>query len=293
MDDDHRLGREGAAWREARQGCPDPDLLAARGSELLDPAIRETLTAHVRACAACAQLADDLDRVAADVSLESAETRVLMRVRQQAASAQPWRWRLAAAAAVLLACAAAVLGVTRSPSTSTTRGAPGVATSGGREAPPPQMAETLQEHIDVAANWTIEAAPVRVPMSSLGTSRSGEATSAGTTLSDALAPYQEGRYAEAIPLLEAVAQREPGSVDAAFYLGVARLLAQHAADAVAPLERAAALAPRGRRAEIAWYEATAEQRSGKTEAARTRLEALCAAASEYRARACAAAQALR
>jgi tetratricopeptide (TPR) repeat protein len=294
MDDDRRLGREGAAWREARQGCPDPDLLAARGSELLDPAIRETLTAHVRACAACAQLAADLDRVAADVSLESAETRVLMRVRQQAASAQPWRWRLAAAAAVLLACAAAVVWVTRSPSTSTMTGAAGVvATSGGPEAPPPHMSGTLQEHVDVAANWTIEAAPVRVPLSSLGTSRSGEATSAGTTLGDALAPYQEGRYAEAIPLLEAVAQREPGSVDAAFYLGVARLLAQHAADAVAPLERAAALAPRGRRAEIAWYEATAEQRSGKTEAARTRLEALCAAASEYRARACAAAQALR
>jgi hypothetical protein len=155
------------------------------------------------------------------------------------------------------------------------------------------MSETLQDRVDVAANWTIEAAPVRVPMTSLGTSRSGEATSAGTTLSDALAPYQEGRYADAIPLLEMVAQREPGSVDAAFYLGVARLLAEHAAEAVAPLERAATLAPRGRRAEIAWYEATAEQRSGKTDAARTRLEALCAEASEYRARACAAAQALR
>jgi hypothetical protein len=292
MEDDSRLRREGAAWREARESCPDPDLLAARGSEFFDPAIREALTAHVRACAACAQLAADLDRVAADVSLGPAEARVLMRVRQQATSAQSGRWRLAAVAAVLLACAATVVWV-RSPSTSMTRGGAGGATSGGTKAPPPQVSETLREHVDVAANWTIEAAPVRVPMSSLGTSRSGEAASSGTTLSDALAPYQEGRYADAIPLLETVAQREPGSVDAAFYLGVARLLSDHAADAVAPLERAATLAPRRRRAEIAWYEATAEQRSGKTDAARTRLQALCAAASEYRARACAAAQALR
>ena len=106
-------------------------------------------------------------------------------------------------------------------------------------------------------------------------------------------PYRDGRYDEAIPLLDEVARAHPDSGDAAFYLGVARVLANHPAEAIAPLERAATLANAGRRAEIEWYRATAEQRSGKTATARARLDALCAAPGEYRARACAAAQALR
>lgn len=284
------LRREGARWRESRDGCPHPDVLAARESELLDPAMRDVLAAHVRRCAACAQFAADLEAVAADVPTDVVESRVFERVRREAAPAPRWQWTLPVAAAVLLACATGVVWWVRMPSGGA--GGRGAMLGGADQPPPPQSQSTPSQPVEVAASWTIEAPPVRVPMSSLGPARSGE-TSASATLAEALAPYQEGRYDEAIPLLERAARLHPDSVDAAFYLGVARLLADHPADAIAPLERAAALALPGRRAEIAWYRATAEQRSGRTDAARARLDALCATASDFRARACAAAQALR
>jgi tetratricopeptide (TPR) repeat protein len=110
---------------------------------------------------------------------------------------------------------------------------------------------------------------------------------------DALASYQAGRYAEAIPALQAVASAHPESGDAALYLGVACLLADRARDSLAPLERASALVDAARRPEVDWYRATAEQRVGQLTAARERLRTLCGAAGEYQQRACAAEQALR
>ena len=287
MEDDGWLRREGARWRDARESCPHPDVLAMRQSELFEPLMRDQLAAHIGMCEACSRLAADLDPVLAAESIEPIEGRILARVRQEAAPTQ--RWRFAAAAAVLLACAAGAVWWMRSPS----NGGEGSSAMNGAATAPPQLSQSAPtEPLEVAASWTIEAPPVRIPMSSLGVSRSGNASSAAS-LVEALAPYQEGRYGDSIPLLEAVARLDPESADAAFYLGVARLLANHPADALPPLERAAALAPPDRHAEIAWYRATAEQRCGKVDAARTRLDARCAAASDYRARACAAGQALR
>ena len=141
--------------------------------------------------------------------------------------------------------------------------------------------------------WTVEALPVRVPLSAVGVSRSAENRAASAAPVDALAPYQAGRYAEAIPALQEVARSHPESGEAALYLGVALLLADRPGDSLAPFERAARQVEAARRADVEWYRATAEQRAGRTSAARDRLAALCAAGGGYQQRACAATQALR
>ena len=143
------------------------------------------------------------------------------------------------------------------------------------------------------ALWNIEPLPVRIPLSSVGATRSATTQDAAAELVDALAPYQAGRYDAAIPALRAVAHAHPDSADAALYLGVSYLLANQAQDAVAPLERARQLAQARRSAEVDWYLATAEQRTGQAAAARDRLKAVCAVAGDYQQRACDAERALR
>lgn len=274
------LRREGGQWRRARTGCPDPDLLLESHSELLEPDVRDALREHVRSCAACARLSADLDAMNLSSPNPAVEAAVLARVRRGGSSSQFWRVPLAAA--LVLGCGAAAAWWMRVPS--------GPAPT----APSARPSATTATASMPVAMWTIEALPVRVPMSSVGVSRSGTAgVDASAALVDALAPYQAGRYAEAIPALQAVAGAHPESGEAALYLGVACLLADRPRDALAPLERAAALVDAPRRPEIDWYRATAEQRVGQLTAARGRLHTLCAVAGEYQQRACAAEQALR
>lgn len=274
------LRREGDQWRRLRTGCPDPDLLLERHSELLEPDVRDALREHVQTCAACARLSADLDAMNLSSPDQAVEAAVLARVRRRASSS-PF-WRLPLAAAVVLGCGAALAWWMRVPSGPTPT------------APAAIPSATTATASTPVAMWTIEALPVRVPISSVGVSRSGAAgADASAALMDALASYQAGRYAEAIPALQAVASAHPESGDAALYLGVACLLADRARDSLAPLERASALVDAARRPEVDWYRATAEQRVGQLTAARERLRTLCGAAGEYQQRACAAEQALR
>jgi hypothetical protein len=280
---DAQLRLDGARVRSARAGCPPPDAILARHSELMEPALRDALARHLGACDACRRFAADLDALeACDTVSREVETRVLARVRARAVP--PPRWRLAVAAAMLLVCAGSVVWWVRSSASSIKQSAAAV-----RPASPPPPVGT-----PVAALWKIDPPAVRLPLSSIGATRSGGGEGAASrALPEALAPYQAGKYAEAIGPLQTVARAHPTSSDAAFYLGAAFLLADRPRDALGPLERAAALGPPTRRAEIDWYRATAEQRAGLPDAARTRLNPLCAGGSEFRARACAAARTLR
>jgi len=112
-------------------------------------------------------------------------------------------------------------------------------------------------------------------------------------LAEALEGYRTARVADSIGPLEKLARTQADSPEVAFYLGVAYLLSNRAPEAIAPLQRARSLADTGRRDEIDWYLATAEQRAGRHDTARTRVQALCEGASEYRDRACAAQALLR
>jgi tetratricopeptide (TPR) repeat protein len=269
--------RQEAAWRLAKSGCPDPDLLLARRSELLDADVRAALDDHIASCDACARLVTDLESMKLDAPDSAIESAVLARVRQ-VGSPTPF-WRLPLAAALVIGCAASIAWWIRTPAVSVS--------------PAPVAPVAPVATVAPMTMWTVEALPVRMPLSAVGVSRSAENRAASAALLDALAPYQAGRYADAVPALQEVARSHPESGEAALYLGVALLLADRPGDALAPLERAARQVESARRADVEWYRATAEQRAGQTSAARDRLAALCAAAGGYQQRACAATQALR
>ena len=297
------LRQEAAAWRLARSGCPDPDLLLARRSELLDADVHAALHDHIASCDACARLVADLESMKLDAPDPAIESAVLARVRQGGSPTKSWRLPLAAA--VVIGCGAAIAWWMRAPAAlipappgvavSTPTGSPSPPGGASAAAPGGAMADkAVDKPVTTAVTmWTVEALPVRVPLSAVGVSRSAENRAASAALVDALAPYQAGRYADAVPALQEVARSHPESGEAALYLGVALLLADQPGDALAPLERAARQVETARRADVEWYRATAEQRAGRTSAARDRLAALCAAAGGYQQRACAATQALR
>jgi hypothetical protein len=281
---DALLRREGSLWREAREGCPHPDLLLARGSELVDADMRRRLDAHVAGCDACARLSagfDDLRLAEPDAAVEQ---RVLARVT--APGTPGWRWLPMAAAVVLVVGAAALWWRMASPSPAT------------------RVASTLQPGamerpsgggtIAPVALWSIDVAPVRLAIGSLDASRGqGSGSQVTPGLIDALAPYQSGDYAAAVQQLARVVQAHPDSTEASFYLGVASLLANRPSEAIAPLGVASRHAAGERRDAVEWYLATAEQRTGQPDAARTRLSALCRATGAFQTRACGALQAMR
>ena len=277
---DGRLRRLGEVLRSERAGCPHPDLLFARRSEVLDAGVRDRLDVHLSTCVACRRLADDVDRIDLATPDAVVEQRVLARVT--GSTRRRHAGLLSLAAALLLASGLAVTWwASRRPTASTPAPV-------ARTQPAPQAAAP------VVALWTVAPAPVSVPLSSLGATRgsAGEASD-GMTLVAALSPYQSGDYAGSIVRLLPVVKDFPMSGEAHFYLGVSELMAGHPDAAVASLERASQLLPMARRPEAEWFRATAEQRVGLIEPARARLRALCAHAGSHQAQACAAEASLK
>jgi tetratricopeptide (TPR) repeat protein len=283
-EQDARLRREGDLARTARSGCPDPDLLVARRSEVLEGDVRERLARHLTTCEACRRLAADFDALALDQVDAVVELRVANRVLAPAAGR--WRPWLRAAAVLLVASGVAAAWWVGRP-----RSVPEVVvTEHGPQLPAPQSAPPSS----VAALWAIEPAPVRLALSSLGEHRGDPAAGPdGLALVEALKPYQARRYEEAARRLAAVTRDRPASGEAHFYLGVAQLLTEQPDLAAASLDRAAQTLPASRRLEVAWYQATAEQRAGRPDAARAHLQKVCAAPGAYQAAACAAQSQLR
>ncbi len=281
---DALLRQEGALWLEAREGCPHPDLLMARGSELVDEDTRRRLDAHIAGCDACVRLSAGLAELRLSEPDAAMEQRVLGRVTSTGMPIR--RWLPMAAAVALVAGAGALWWRVASP-TPTVQPAP-MPTSAS--AGPPTGGATLAP----IALWRIDVAPVRLSIASLDASRGQRGGSdVPSGLIEALAPYQSGDYEAAVAQLTRVAQAHPDSPDASFYLGVAALLANRPSEAIAPLGVAAQRAVGERRDAVEWYLATAEQRTGHADAARARLAPLCRATGAFQSRACDAMQALR
>ena len=286
------LRREGQAARGGRDGCPHPDALLARRSEFVAPDTRQRIEAHVAGCDACARLVAGFDQLHLDEADPSTAARVLERVIAPPSS--PVRWMLPMAAGIALRVGATLWWRVAAPHSA----APQVAADkpGAPVAPAAPVAPTAPvAPAAPVALWTIDPFPVKLAMSSLDASR-GASQSAGAPsrdLVDALLTYQHGEYAKAAEQLTAVTRAHPESSDAWLYLGVAQLMADRPADAIAPLERAARGAVGERKGAVDWYLATAEQRTGRADEARARVETLCRGTNPFRAQACAAQQALR
>jgi hypothetical protein len=278
-----RLRSEGERLRASRAGCPSPDLLVARATGALEPAIQSGIDAHLGSCVACRRLAADID--ALDLAAAEPATRERVRMRVFARRARrPWLLPVAAAAALASAVALAWRVWPAA-----TPAAPEVLP----EATVGSPAASAAAPTPVVALWEIAPAPVRVPLSSLAPTRSGESAPAGAGLIEALGLYQAGDYARAIERLSEWVRVSPSSGDGHFYLGVSQLLAGRPSDAIAPLTAARTLLPAARWREADWYLATAQQRSGDHGGARTRLEPLCRVDGPYRTNACSAEVLLR
>jgi hypothetical protein len=278
---ERRLSREGEAWRAERVGCPHPDLLLGRSSDALDAGVRTRLTQHLTECPHCSRLVGDLEQLDLDEPDRTMEDRVLSRITSSR-RVGAGRW-IALAAGISI-----VLGVAATWWWARSAGRPDatVATASGGNSQKPLSA-------DIPVLWAIEPPAVRVPLSSLEASRSGEHSGESTALLDALGPYQQGDFHATVAPLERVVRDHPQNADAALYLGVSYLMTARPAAALGPLGRALERAGPDRRREIAWYLATAEQRAGRIPESRSRLAALCAQAGPYQSRACAAEAALK
>jgi TolA-binding protein len=286
---DERLRREGAAWRGERLSCPPPDLVMMHGSEALPDDVRARLEQHLETCDACRRLARSFDE-AARGSEGDVERRVFERVKR-GTGWTPSRG-LMLAAGFLLAGGLAALWWVRS----------GATNSNHVAASPPSLSSPTTSPAPVAtapsnqvALWVITPATVRIPLSSLEATRGSDGVAAerSRALLAALEPYQSGEYGAATSRLEAFVQQYPFAADGFLYLGVSYLMAERPVEAVAPLQRAAALKPEGERREVDWYLAAADQRSGRLSDAKTLLAGVCQAPGAYQANACAAVATLR
>jgi tetratricopeptide (TPR) repeat protein len=253
------------------------------GSEALPDEVSVRVEQHLTTCDACQRLAQSFDE-AERGSEADVERRVFARVNRHAGWT-PGR-ALGLAAGVLLACGLAAFWLVRSgarPAEHASSNAPpsGTAATSTPGAAAPSVYVSL---------WTITPPPVRIPLSSLEATRGPDAVAAerGRALLAALEPYQSGDYRAATSRLEAFVRQYPAAADGFLYLGVSYLMAERPAEAIATLERAAALKPEAERREADWYRAAAEQRSGRLSDARARLSALCQRPGAYQANACAA-----
>jgi hypothetical protein len=107
-------------------------------------------------------------------------------------------------------------------------------------------------------------------------------------LKPGLDAYRRDDYATANRELTALASRYPGTIEILFHQGVSRLFLDDYTGAIAAFEAADAVGDATFAADVSWYRAVAEQRSGNVAQARTRLETICGARGRDAARACTA-----
>lgn len=267
-------GGDEGPWMEkwqARTGCPPPELLLpAREGSILPGGLEAAVRAHVAGCRLCAELAAVLDEIEAQPS-DLEMQRINRRLQhERRATGRSWRVPLAAAAAVFaIAGAGYFLKSMESPATSPA--------SEQTSAPPAVRVPVL----------ALNAPPILLPPESL-TLRGEQPNRYGAAIQDALTPFAAGDYVEASARLQRVTTDHPRRPHAQFYLGAARLLNGAAAEAVAPLESARALAPSDSalHAEATWYLALALERSGRAEAVVGPLNELCGGNGPRKAPAC-------
>lgn len=243
----------------------------------LDPATKARCADHVERCRDCAEV-----------------FRAVAAVRDGAAAFDPgapravpsgwWSPRvwvgLAAAATLALAVApwlTSQAGRIGGPDTTArsadTTSAPVVSAPGPDSAPPADSPPALRAWAELS-----DAPAVTLP-ATLALEVRGAPADRNTFLSafgPAIAPYREGRYAEAAVALAPVAERFEAIPETWFYLGVSQLYAGRPGEAVDALGRASASDAVG--AQATWLRVVALERAGRVAAASAALADFCRSA---------------
>lgn len=277
---------EEALFAMRGSSCVSPDLLQPWRAGTLPPGLATQVEAHLTRCATCRALLDAagaLEAEAGPTPEESARiTAAIWRGRGRASVGRVRRWQpvwLGAAAAAVVAALGLAFILSGSPEMRPLVGAP--------------SHDIVLQSTDAFA-LALQKPPTELPPDAL-VLRSGGRSPYVEALSAALEPWRWNRFGEAAPKFRDVTVRYPDRPHAFFYLGVSLLMAGHAADAVAPLERARALAsddPSLREA-ATWYLAVALERHGETAAAVQALADLCAEGAARRDEACRGLAAMR
>jgi TolA-binding protein len=248
------------------------------------------LVDHLAVCVACADVYRVVVRVR-DGALEIAPA-----AHSQRGAATPWAWYGLAAAAVLAIAASGTLWMTggrrvagpdQAATQTVTVPAP-AAPPASPGAPPPVSAPGPRA-------WAaLPLAPAVTLPASLTLVMRGAAPDSQAFLrafGAAIAPYREGRYADAATALGGLTRSFPDVPEGWYYLGVSHLLAGSADAAIDPLQRATPSSVVGN--DAAWLRAVALERAGRTDEASAALRTLCAGAGPARERACEAEGATR
>jgi hypothetical protein len=272
------------AMRKRHHADPPFELLRAARGDALPPDLQAAVSEHISGSAVSRTLADGLGDDEPELSRED-EQRLLARITRDArAASEPartWRWLRPLIAASAIAAIAVLAWKVADPNR------------------PGEPAATPESTVAVV---TPPAAPfllpfdkpdVKIGMAALtwrGSSQGNNQLLAD--LKPGLDAYRTGDYATAERELTALAARYPGTIEILFYQGISRLFLNDPSGAVASFSAAESVGDQSFAADVSWYRAVADQRAGNAAAARTRLEALCAAKtgpdSQPAARACAA-----
>lgn len=297
--------------RERHLAGPSLELLHAARHDVLPGELQARLNAHLDASPWSRTLADGVADAAlvesGDDPLDAVtEARILARVTRDtrgATPASPRRWLhplplwigAAAAASLLIALGVQLARVSSPPAPVQT---PTVAQRETPTAPAPSPNPEPAATVAQAAPFVLpfEKPSVRLSATALVWRGPGDGATSNarylTDLKPGLDAYRASDYATAGAALGALRSRYPGAVEPLFYQGASRLLAGDPAGAIEPLSEAARVADDTFASDVTLLLAAAEQRTGRTDAARTRLRQGCAAADPRTARVCAARQQL-
>lgn len=274
------------AMRRRHAADPPIEMLRAAHADALPEDLQTSVSGHLAASAMSRTLADGLGEdapVLSDGEQERLLARIMKETRKASASASVWGWlRPVFVGSGIVAVASLVWMVSKGTEQSERLGPPDTQVV---VALPPAVPPFL---------LPFEKPDVRLGMGALTWRGSSPATTDdGNQLLADLKPgldaYRRSDYATANRELTALDSRYPRTIEILFYQGVSRLFLEDYSGAIASFAAAeAASNDRTFAADVAWYRAVAEQRSGNVAQARAHLDAICSARGADAARACTA-----
>lgn len=269
------------AMRRRHHADPPIELLRAAQADALPPGLQAAVSEHLSSSAMSRMLAEGPEDDGPALSADE-ENRLLARIMKDAGKASEpsslWSWLRPALLGSGIVAVASLVWLVSSETEVAERMAPPERTV--VVALPPELPPFL---------LPFDKPEVRLGMGALtwrGSTR--DSNQLLTDLKPGLDAYRQGDYATADRELTALATRYPGTIEILFYQGVSKLFLNDLPGAIAALDAAEALGDGTFAADVWWYRAVAEQRSGNAAGARARLDAICRGPAEGAARACAA-----
>jgi hypothetical protein len=269
------------AMRQRHAGDPPFELLRAAHADALPSDLQAAVTEHLSVSAMSRTLAEGLGEDGPTLTAEE-QDRLFARIMKEAGkSDEPsriWSWLRPAFLGSGIVAVASLVWLVSSKTEMSERIAPPETTV--VVALPPAAPPFL---------LPFEKPDVRLGMGALTWRGStGDSNQLLADLKPGLDAYRSGDYATADRELTALATKYPGTIEILFYQGVSRLFLNDLPGALGSLTAADAIGDRTFAADVSWYRAVAEQRSGMLTESRTRLDGLCRAGGDGAARACGA-----